>query len=87
MRDSHGVWEYDRSHSMIRRRKVPGKDTIGDIRITYQVPSDYEAGRTAKILGTVRNHDAGIERLPYLKTCVSTKSMSARDFANQNYSA
>lgn len=35
LRDPHGVWEYDRGYGMIRRRKVHGKDTIGDIRISY----------------------------------------------------
>ena len=53
MPDPDGVWEYSPDEGMIRRRVVPGKDTIGDIRISYWVPKDLEVGRQCSILGWI----------------------------------
>ena len=46
MQDRFGVWEYDPEAALIRRRQVHGKDTIGDIRISYHVPKPYQNGAT-----------------------------------------
>ena len=36
--DLLGDWSIDPENATIRRRKVVGKDTIGDIRVTFHVP-------------------------------------------------
>ena len=45
IRDQYGVWSYDPEHSLIRRQKIAGKDTIGDIRISFTIPIEYATGK------------------------------------------
>jgi len=47
MRDALGKWYYDPENSFIRRRKVLGRDSIGDLRISYNVPANFETGQQA----------------------------------------
>ena len=62
----NGVWSFDADASMLRRRKVAGTDTIGDLRVTYEVPLGYESGNEVSVLGKVV--DGQIEKLPELKS-------------------
>ena len=39
------VWTYDPEQSLIRRQKIAGKDTIGDIRISFTIPTEYATGK------------------------------------------
>ena len=39
--DQFGVWEHCPDQGAIRRRKYAGKDTIGDLRLTYFVPEIF----------------------------------------------
>ena len=45
IRDQYGVWTYDPEQSLIRRQKIAGKDTIGDIRISFTIPTEYATGK------------------------------------------
>ena len=45
IRDQYGVWTYDPEQSLIRRQKIAGKDTIGDIRISFNIPTEYATGK------------------------------------------
>ena len=35
--DRNGIWEKDSQNNRLVRRKNPGRDTIGDIRVSYRV--------------------------------------------------
>lgn len=37
--DQKGIWSYDPENGRIRRRNQPGQDTIGDLRVSFHVPS------------------------------------------------
>ena len=49
--DHMGQWSYDPECATLRRRKVDGLDTIGDIRVTYYVPKGLQDGSQVTILG------------------------------------
>ena len=39
-----GAWYHDADSGFIRCQKIKGKDTIGDIRISYMVPEAFSNG-------------------------------------------
>ena len=51
--DRDGIWKYSPDEGMIRRQAVRGKDTIGDIRISYWVPKDLQVGHVCSVLGCI----------------------------------
>ena len=51
--DPEGFWQVCPNERMIRRRAIQDKDTIGDLRITYQVPCDIVSGSRCSVLGFV----------------------------------
>ena len=42
--DQNGNWIYEPDSGMIRQRQQPGKDTIGDVRVTFYVAKDFIDG-------------------------------------------
>ena len=41
-RDPNGTWSFDAEDKVIRREKVPGKDTPGDLRVAYKVLDAFQ---------------------------------------------
>ena len=39
--DRNGIWEKDSQNNRLVRRKNPGRDTIGDIRVSYRVLNQF----------------------------------------------
>ena len=39
--DEDGMWSFDHFTSMIKRQREPGKDTPGDLRISYKVSNCF----------------------------------------------
>ena len=39
--DRNGIWEKDSHSNRLVRRKNPGRDTIGDIRVSYRVLNQF----------------------------------------------
>ncbi len=35
--DPDGIWSYDETNHSLIRQKVPGEDTVGDLRVSYEV--------------------------------------------------
>ena len=64
---------------MVRRRKIMGKDSVGDLRIFYRYSKVYSTGAEASVLGNVRE-DNQVMPLNDLEFSISTKLDSARDF-------
>lgn len=42
--EQNGNWIYEPESGMIRQRQQPGKDTIGDVRVTFHVAKDFIDG-------------------------------------------
>ena len=61
-----GVWTYDGTQSMLRRQKIMGQDTIGDLRVTYKVPQSL-SDTQASILGTVKG--GKVTKINELRSC------------------
>ena len=49
--DHMGVWTHEPEKAILRRRKVEGLDTIGDLRVTFFVPKGFKSGSKVTILG------------------------------------
>lgn len=44
--DDDGIWSYEESTHSLIRQKVPGKDTVGDLKVTYWVlDADFDSKR------------------------------------------
>ena len=68
--DYSGNWTYDPDTGIIRRRQEEGRDTIGDVRVTYHLSRDFADGKRVSVLGQIKQ-DGSLERLPQLQTCIS----------------
>ena len=42
--DRNGVWAVDSRNGCLVRQRNPGKDTVGDIRIKYEVLQEFDRG-------------------------------------------
>ena len=67
--DHLGAWSHDPENATLRRRKVEGKDTIGDIRVTFFVPKELKTGSKVAVLG--QEAHKRVRALDDLKTCVT----------------
>ena len=87
--DPEGTWTFDESKQLIRRRKVPSQDSIGDLKVTYEVINGFSAdgqlevsaaGRqyTDKRTGTVR-----LEKHPELETTLVRGKMAKFDLVKK----
>ena len=64
---------------MVRRRKIMGKDSVGDLRVSYRYSKPLSTGAEVSVLGNVRE-DNQVMPLNELEWCISTKKNSARSF-------
>ena len=39
--DPDGIWSYDKDNQLLKRRKIPGTDQIGDLRVTFECLSGF----------------------------------------------
>lgn len=84
LKDVDGEWCYSPKEAMIRRRAVADKDTIGDIRITYQRADNYQEGRSVSVLGMV-SEEGKLTPISALSTCISEICYGKADFINHFY--
>ena len=52
--DPAGEWTFNEKKQLIRRSKVQGEDSIGDLKVTYQVIDGFtpEKGMVVSAIGT-----------------------------------
>ena len=51
--DRNGIWQHDSGNSRLVRQRNPGKDTIGDIRVTYRVLNQFDGIGSREVTATV----------------------------------
>ena len=51
--DRNGVWAVDSRNGCLVRQRNPGKDTVGDIRIKYEVLQDFDRAHTGGVYVSV----------------------------------
>ena len=81
LKDDDSEWHYSPEDGMIRRRAVAGKDTIGDIRITYYRAKKYKQGISVSVLGKV-SPSGELTPMPALSRCISAYIYGKKDFVN-----
>ena len=80
--DHLGVWSHEPDNATIRRRKVAGKDTIGDIKVTFFVPKGLKPGSKVTILG--QEEHKKVHKLKDLNTCIiCTPVLNPKDMVNK----
>ena len=80
-RNHLGIWSHDLENATIRCRKVEGKDTIGDLKITFFTPKEIKSGSKVTILGQEAHKK--VSTLDDLKTCVTcTPVLNPKDMIN-----
>ena len=47
--DADGVWTFDERKQLIRRRKVPNEDSIGDLKVTYETIDGFTAEKGMEV--------------------------------------
>ena len=69
--DPRGIWSFDAEDQVIRREKVPGKDTPGDLRISYKVLQSFERMFGVNMTAVGEFDGKRLEKLDKLLTIVT----------------
>ena len=80
--DKSGIWAVDSKNHCIVRQRNPGKDTVGDVRVSYQVLNQFEMVRSGHVQASVCGVPQGnrIVRWPKLTSSVMSGTLTKDKF-------
>lgn len=89
LNDPKGMWTFDQVNQILRRQRVPGKDHIGDLRVSFEVGGGFgsQVGPQVSILGKqtpVNDALVRIDPLPNMKQMWETGPMMCEYFVSRN---
>ena len=79
--DPDGIWSFDEKSSSLIRQKVPGEDTIGDLKVSYEVlDADFDDKREVQMSACGVGKGDKLVRFEELKAVVCEHYTSKKDF-------
>ena len=51
--DKNGIWSHDSRNGCLVRQRNPGKDTVGDLRVSYRVLREFEGIGSREVWASV----------------------------------
>ena len=84
--DPRGTWRYNGKKHYLHRRKVDGKDTVGDLQVTWLVlNAGFEDEKEVQMSACGYAQGGQLKKIPELDCMLSMDYTSKRQFIKENY--